>query len=186
MMIYQIEIKQIVDGLIYLYDSHRIIHRGTKGGNRERERGQSCVCMLIIQLLLDLKPSNVLVNSAGQIKICDFGVSGQLIDSVANTFVGTSSYMSVRLICIVRKEKVVNFFYLQPERILGSPYSVKSDVWSIGITLMELGLGKFPFTSSDGRSLAIFELLQYIVNEPVPALPAGKYPQDYEQFLSLW
>ncbi|RCH81271.1 MAP kinase kinase (MEK), partial [Rhizopus azygosporus] len=54
----------IVDGLIYLYDSHRIIHR-------------------------DLKPSNVLVNSAGQIKICDFGVSGQLIDSVANTFVGT-------------------------------------------------------------------------------------------------
>ncbi|CEG81210.1 MAP kinase kinase (MEK) [Rhizopus azygosporus] len=131
----------IVDGLIYLYDSHRIIHR-------------------------DLKPSNVLVNSAGQIKICDFGVSGQLIDSVANTFVGTSSYMS-------------------PERILGSPYSVKSDVWSIGITLMELGLGKFPFTSSDGRSLAIFELLQYIVNEPVPTLPAGKYPQDYEQFLSL-
>lgn len=68
--------------------------------------------MLIMQLLLDLKPSNVLVNSAGQIKICDFGVSGQLIDSVANTFVGTSSYMSVRLICIVRKEKVVNFFYL--------------------------------------------------------------------------
>jgi serine/threonine protein kinase len=51
--------------------------------------------MLIMQLLLDLKPSNVLVNSAGQIKICDFGVSGQLIDSVANTFVGTSSYMSV-------------------------------------------------------------------------------------------
>ncbi|KAG1137350.1 hypothetical protein G6F37_011284 [Rhizopus arrhizus] len=131
----------IVDGLIYLYDSHRIIHR-------------------------DLKPSNVLINSAGQIKICDFGVSGQLIDSVANTFVGTSSYMS-------------------PERILGSPYSVKSDVWSIGITLMELGLGKFPFSSSDGKSLAIFELLQYIVNEPVPTLPEGKYPPDYEHFLSL-
>lgn len=59
-----------MDGLIYLYDEHRIIHR-------------------------DLKPSNVLVNSQGQIKLCDFGVSGQLINSVADTFVGTSSYMSV-------------------------------------------------------------------------------------------
>jgi mitogen-activated protein kinase kinase len=51
---------------------------------------------------------------------------------------------------------------------------------------MELGLGKFPFSSSDGKSLAIFELLQYIVNEPVPTLPEGKYPPDYEHFLSLW
>ncbi|KAI8968667.1 kinase-like domain-containing protein [Pilobolus umbonatus] len=132
----------IVDGLIYLYDSHRIIHR-------------------------DLKPSNVLMNSAGQIKICDFGVSGQLIDSVANTFVGTSSYMS-------------------PERILGSPYSVKSDVWSIGITLMELALGRFPFSSSDGKPLAIFELLQYIVNEPIPTLPAEKYPSEVIQLIDLW
>jgi hypothetical protein len=36
----------------------------------------------------------VSVNSAGEIKICDFGVSGQLIDSMANSFVGTRSYMS--------------------------------------------------------------------------------------------
>lgn len=45
--------------------------------------------------LPDVKPSNVLVNSIGQIKICDFGVSGPLIDSIADTFVGTSYYMSV-------------------------------------------------------------------------------------------
>lgn len=61
----------IVVGLTYLYDNHRIIHR-------------------------DVKPSNVLVFSSGQIKICDFGVSGELINSVADTFVGTSIYMSVR------------------------------------------------------------------------------------------
>lgn len=36
------------------------------------------------------------MNSRGEIKICDFGVSGQLIDSMANSFVGTRSYMSVR------------------------------------------------------------------------------------------
>jgi hypothetical protein len=43
----------------------------------------------------DIKPSNILANTAGQIKICDFGVSGELINSIANTFVGTSTYMSV-------------------------------------------------------------------------------------------
>lgn len=46
-------------------------------------------------VLSDVKPSNILVNSRGEIKLCDFGVSGQLIDSMANSFVGTRSYMSV-------------------------------------------------------------------------------------------
>ena len=46
-------------------------------------------------LTLDIKPSNILCNSLGEIKICDFGVSGELINSIADTFVGTSTYMSV-------------------------------------------------------------------------------------------
>ncbi|KZS92279.1 Pkinase-domain-containing protein [Sistotremastrum niveocremeum HHB9708] len=94
----------VLEGLTYLYDVHRIIHR-------------------------DIKPSNILFNSQGQIKICDFGVSGELINSIADTFVGTSTYMS-------------------PERIQGAQYTVKSDVWSLGISLIELALGRFPFSDS--------------------------------------
>ena len=51
----------------------------------------------------DVKPSNVLVNSRGEIKLCDFGVSGQLINSMANSFVGTRSYMAVSAGCIPHK-----------------------------------------------------------------------------------
>lgn len=73
----------VLKGLSYLRDKHAIMHR-------------------------DVKPSNILVNSNGEIKICDFGVSGQLIDSMANSFVGTRSYMSVS----IRTPYLLNVFLL--------------------------------------------------------------------------
>lgn len=60
----------VLKGLSYLRDKHAIMHR-------------------------DVKPSNILVSSNGEIKLCDFGVSTELINSMANSFVGTRSYMSV-------------------------------------------------------------------------------------------
>lgn len=41
---------------------------------------------------------------------------------------------------------------MQPERIQGAQYTVKSDVWSLGISLIELALGHFPFADDDGGS----------------------------------
>ncbi len=99
----------VLRGLCYLREKHQIIHR-------------------------DVKPSNILVNSQGEIKICDFGVSGQLIDSMANSFVGTRSYMS-------------------PERLQGSQYSVASDLWSLGLSLCEISLGMYPIPPPDGSTL---------------------------------
>ena len=85
----------VLEGLTYLYDVHRIIHRGMS------PRFPRCGIFTYQIQRPDIKPSNILCNSKGQIKICDFGVSGELINSIANTFVGTSTYMSVRAIAMV-------------------------------------------------------------------------------------
>lgn len=119
----------------------------------------------------DIKPSNILVNSRGGIKLCDFGVSGELINSIADTFVGTSTYMA-------------------PERIQGDRYTVKSDVWSYGLSIMEMAIGRFPFSSSEGiedgdcAPAGILDLLQQIVHEPAPKLPkSDAFPPILEDMI---
>ena len=139
--------EAILNGLIYLYEGHNIMHR-------------------------DIKPSNVLVSSRGHIKLCDFGVSGELVNSIADTFVGTSTYMA-------------------PERIKGDKYTIKSDVWSFGLTIMELAIGKFPYDASDTTDEegytapgGILDLLQQIVHENAPTLPkADAFPPILDQMI---
>lgn len=47
--------------------------------------------------MTDVKPTNVLINTAGMVKLCDFGVSGQLERSLAKTNIGCQSYMAVSI-----------------------------------------------------------------------------------------
>ncbi|KAM4535444.1 dual specificity mitogen-activated protein kinase kinase 6-like [Fundulus diaphanus] len=114
----------------------------------------------------DVKPSNVLINVHGQVKMCDFGISGHLVDSVAKTMdAGCKPYMA-------------------PERI--NPdlnqqgYSVKSDIWSLGITMIELAILKFPYDSWGTP----FQQLKQVVDEPSPQLPADRFSPEFVDFIS--
>ncbi|KAM9779703.1 dual specificity mitogen-activated protein kinase kinase 6-like [Neosynchiropus ocellatus] len=114
----------------------------------------------------DVKPSNVLINTEGQVKMCDFGISGHLVDSVAKTMdAGCKPYMA-------------------PERInpdlSQKGYSVKSDIWSLGITMIELAILKFPYDSWGTP----FQQLKQVVDEPSPQLPADRFSPDFVDFIS--
>ncbi|XP_027426825.1 dual specificity mitogen-activated protein kinase kinase 5 isoform X4 [Zalophus californianus] len=121
----------VVKGLTYLW-SLKILHR-------------------------DVKPSNMLVNTRGQVKLCDFGVSTQLVNSIAKTYVGTNAYMA-------------------PERISGEQYGIHSDVWSLGISFMEI--------QKNQGSLMPLQLLQCIVDEDSPVLPVGEFSEPFVHFIT--
>ncbi|KAM0966739.1 hypothetical protein ACFX14_022382 [Malus domestica] len=118
----------------------------------------------------DIKPANILVNSNMEVKIADFGISKIMSltsEGACSSPVGTFAYMS-------------------PERFnkenCGGTYSgYASDIWSFGLTIMELYVGRYPLLppgqSPDWPSL----MLAICFGEP-PSLPEGA-SQEFKSFI---
>ncbi|KAG7810908.1 hypothetical protein KL921_002536 [Ogataea angusta] len=136
--------KCVVKGLKQLKDDHNIIHR-------------------------DVKPTNILVGDSGKVKLCDFGVSGNLVASLARTNIGCQSYMA-------------------PERIKSSTpddatYTVQSDIWSLGLSILEIAKGSYPYPQETYDN--IFSQLSAIVDGEPPTLPDDRFSKEARDFVNL-
>jgi serine/threonine protein kinase len=107
----------------------------------------------------DMKPQNILIGSDGAIKLCDFGFARVMS---CNTMVLTSIKGTP--------------LYMAPELVQEQPYNHTADLWSLGVILYELVVGKPPFYTNN-----FFSLIQFIVKDPVKFPPT--ISQNFKSFL---
>ncbi|GMF38048.1 unnamed protein product [Phytophthora lilii] len=107
----------------------------------------------------DMKPQNILIGSKQQIKLCDFGFARAIAhdSSLLRSIKGTPLYMA-------------------PELVQEKPYNYTVDLWSLGVILYELAVGKPPFYTD-----RIVSLIQMIVRDAVQYPPTMS--PDFQSFL---
>ncbi len=111
----------------------------------------------------DLKPDNVLLSNAGEIKITDFGVARSTLEDKGLTMTG---------------EMVGTPYYMAPEQFRGDKIDGRADIYSFGIFAYELATGKVPFIHENYVGLCALHL-----TEPLPPLEAPGVPSWFQDFV---
>lgn len=107
----------------------------------------------------DVSPSNVLLGTAGEVKIADFGVAkarSRSYHTVSGSIKGKAPYMA-------------------PEQILGEPLDRRADIFACGVLLFEVST-RTRLYSAHANATAMTEILQGVVPDPAERRPG--YPRD--------
>nr|XP_033964302.1 TRAF2 and NCK interacting kinase b isoform X5 [Pseudochaenichthys georgianus] len=149
--------------------------KNTKG-NSLKEEWIAYVCREILRGLThlhqhkvihrDIKGQNVLLTENAEVKLVDFGVSAQLDRTVGrrNTFIGTPYWMAPEVIACDEN----------PE----ATYDFKSDLWSLGITAIEMAEGAPPLCD-----MHPMRALFLIPRNPAPRLKSKKWSKKFQSFI---
>ncbi|KAJ3049343.1 Serine/threonine-protein kinase 25 [Rhizophlyctis rosea] len=129
--------REVLLALVYLHKSAEIIHR-------------------------DIKAANILLTHDCKVKLCDFGVAGQITKT-----------------CLRRHSFVGTPYWMAPEIIKRNQYDYKADIWSLGITIIELATGNPPFADQDRRR-ALF-----LIPRTRPARLEGNFSGMLKEFIAL-
>jgi eukaryotic-like serine/threonine-protein kinase len=99
----------------------------------------------------DIKPGNVLITTAGQVKVADFGIARAITGSPQDNLTQTGSVMGTAT-------------YLSPEQAQGQPADPRSDVYSLAVVLYEMLTAGPPFTGDTPVSIAY----KHVQEPPTP------------------
>ncbi|XP_023807143.1 TRAF2 and NCK-interacting protein kinase isoform X8 [Oryzias latipes] len=151
--------------------------KNTKG-NSLKEEWTSYICREILRGLAhlhqhkvihrDIKGQNVLLTENAEVKLVDFGVSAQLDRTVGkrNTFIGTPYWMAPEVIACDENP--------------AATYDFKSDVWSLGITAIEMAEGAPPLCD-----MHPMRALFLIPRNPAPRLKSKKWSRKLQSFIEF-
>ncbi|XP_043347709.1 TRAF2 and NCK-interacting protein kinase isoform X19 [Dermochelys coriacea] len=149
--------------------------KNTKG-NTLKEEWIAYICREILRGLShlhqhkvihrDIKGQNVLLTENAEVKLVDFGVSAQLDRTVGrrNTFIGTPYWMAPEVIACDENPDAT--------------YDFKSDLWSLGITAIEMAEGAPPLCD-----MHPMRALFLIPRNPAPRLKSKKWSKKFQSFI---
>ena len=114
----------------------------------------------------DVKPDNMLVNAAGDLKLIDFAIACRIPTGLAKMFHGKKRAMGTRS-------------YMSPEQIRGRPLDGRADIYSFGCCCFELLTGRPPFTGRDATDLLHKQIMD------IPPKPQVFQPNVSDEFAAL-